>query len=175
MLVQWTNGDHIDAAEEDRELRSGRKLLGMVKLSCQIERKTDRLPRFLVVPARLLERWKLEGTAVVEAMINGTGIGRRSLKKWDDDRWFVELAQPICERAGVDTGDRVNLCLRLASDELPDELASLLASSRTAQVAWEKLTSAQQRVLREEVFAAKSANTRRRRAERGLGVSRSGC
>jgi hypothetical protein len=86
---------------------SVRKILGAVNLSCQIERKAQRLPRFLVVPADLLEGWKLGGTTVVEAMINGIDVGRRSLKKWDDDRWFVELAQSMCERVGVDTGDRV--------------------------------------------------------------------
>jgi hypothetical protein len=164
----------VAATERDGELMSVRKILGAVNLSCQIERKAQRLPRFLVVPADLLEGWKLGGTTVVEAMINGIDVGRRSLKKWDDDRWFVELAQSMCERVGVDTGDRVNLTLRLASDDLPDELASLLAGSRRAQVAWAKLTPAQQRMLREEVFAAKAADTRRRRAERGLGVSRTG-
>jgi hypothetical protein len=105
-------------------------------------------------------------------MINGIAIGRRSLRKWDDDRWFVELVQPMCERAGDDTGDLVNLSLCLASDEFPDELATVLTESRRAQTARAKLTTAQQRMLREEIFAAKSADTRRRRAARALGVSR---
>jgi hypothetical protein len=152
------------------ELSAPRKRARVVNLSCQIERKDQRLARFLVVPARLLEGWKPEGTTVVEATMNGVAIGRRSLKRWNDDRWFVELAQAMCERAGVDTGDRVTLALRLASDELPAELATLLAESPRAQTVWAKLTSAQQRILREEVVAAKSADTRRRRAERGLGM-----
>ena len=155
-------------------MSSARKMLGVVNLSCQIERKAQRLPRFLVVPAQLLKGWKLAGTTVVEAMINGIAVGRRSLKKWDDDRWFVELPQPMCERIGVDTGDRVDLSLRLASDELPDELATLLEASRRAKAAWAKLTTAQQRMLREKILAGKSAETRRRWAERALGVSRTG-
>ena len=155
-------------------MSSARKMLGVVNLSGQIERKAQRLPRFLVVPAHLLKGWKLAGTTVVEAMINGIAVERRSLKKWDDDRWFVELAQPMCERIGVDTGDRVNLSIRLASDELPDELATLLEDSRRARAAWARLTTVQQRMLREEIFAAKSAETRRRRGERALGVSRMG-
>lgn len=159
------------AKERDGELSSARKTQGVVSLSCQIERKAQGLPRFLVIPAHLLKEWELAGTTVVEAMINGIPVGRRSLKKWDHNRWFVELAQPMCERAGVDTGDRVNLSVHLVSDELPDELATLLADSRRAQAAWAKLTPAQQRMLREEIFAAKSADTRRRRAERALGVS----
>jgi uncharacterized protein YdeI (YjbR/CyaY-like superfamily) len=80
----------------------------------------------------------------------------------------------MCERIGVHTGDRVDLSLRLASDELPDELATLLEDSRRAKAAWAKLTPAQQRMLREEIFAGKSADTRRRRAERALAVSRTG-
>lgn len=163
---------YVVAPERDGELSSAGKKFGVVNLSCQIERKDQRLPRFVVVPADLLKGWKLADTTVVEAMINGVTVGRRSLKKWDDDRWFVELAQPVCERAGVDTGDRVNLFLHEASDELPDELTTVLAESRRAQAAWAKLTPAQQRMLREEIFAAKSADTRRRRAERALVVSR---
>jgi hypothetical protein len=164
----------VATEEGDSELSSARKVAEVVNLSSQIERKDRRLPRFLVVPARLLSGWKLDGTTVVEATVNGVAIGRRSLKRWDDDRWFVELAQPMCKRAGVDTGDRVNLSLRLASDELPEELGTLLAGNRRAQAAWARLTPAQKRMLREEVLAAKSADTRRRRAERRLGVTKDG-
>jgi hypothetical protein len=162
----------VSGIKRYRELSSARKPLGAVNVSCQIERKAQRLPRYLVVPAHLLEKWKLVGTTVVEAIINGIAVGRRSLKKWDDDRWFIELAQTMCERIGVDTGDRVNLSLRLAPDELPDELATVLIESRRARAAWATLTPAEQRRVREEIFAAKSAATRRRRAERALGVSR---
>lgn len=164
----------VAATERNGELNSARKMPGVVTLSGRIERKAQHLPRFLVVPAQLLKGWKLGGTTVVEAMINGIAVGRRSLKRWDDDRWFIEVAQPMCERIGVDTGDPVTLSLRLASDALPDELATLLAGSRRARAAWAQLTPAQQRMLREEVFAAKSADTRRRRAERALGVSGTG-
>ncbi len=159
---------------KNRELSSAGKTSTLVSLSCQLERKDPRLPRFLVVPTRLLQGWQLVGTTVVEATVNGVAVGRRTLKRWDPDRWFVELTQPICERAGIDTGDRVNLTLELVSDELPSELAMLLSSNRRAQAAWGRLTAAQQRMLREEVFAAKSADTRRRSAERGLGLSRKG-
>jgi hypothetical protein len=160
------------AREGDSDVSNVRKKVSAVNLLCEVERKDRRLPRFMVVPAQLLDGWKLDGTTVVEATVNGVAVGRRSLKKWDDDRWFVELAQPMCDRAGVDTGDRVKLSLRLASDELPEEIATLLAGSRRAQAAWAKLTLAQQRMLREEVFAAKSADARRRRAERGLSALR---
>jgi hypothetical protein len=160
--------------KKNRELSGARKTSSLVNLCCQLERKDPRLPRFLVVPTSLLQEWELAGTTVVEATVNEVAVGRRTLKRWDPDRWFVELTQPMCERAGIDTGDRVNLTLELVSDELPSELAMLLSSNRRAQAAWGKLTAAQQRMLREEIFAAKSADTRRRRAERGLGLSRKG-
>lgn len=162
----------VAATEREGELSSAGKMPGVVNLSCQVERKAKELPRFLVVPAHLLKEWTLAGTTVVEARINDIPVGRRSLKKWDDDRWFVELAQSMCERAGVDTGDRVSLAIQLVSDELPDELARLLADSRRARAAWAKLTPAKQRTLREEIFTAKAGDTRRRRAERALGISR---
>lgn len=142
-----------------------------VTLSGRIERKDPRLPRFVVIPAPLLDGWRLQGTTVVEATLDDAPIGRRSLKRWDIDRWFIDLTQPMCERAGVDTGDRVQLSLRVASNALPTELTALLEESRRAQAAWAKLTPAQQRMLLEEVTAAKSTTTRRRRAERGLGLS----
>ncbi len=153
-------------------MRSANRSMGVVDVPCRIERKDGRLPRFLAVRARMIDGWKLDRTTIVEASIDGFAIGRRSLKQLDEDRWFIELAQPMCERAGVDTGDRVKLSLRLASDDLPDELATLLARDRFAQAAWAKLTAAQQRMLREEVIAAKRPETRRRRAECGLALER---
>lgn len=162
------------ANDGDSDVSSGRKKAGVVNLWCEVERKDRRLPRFLVVPAERLEGWKLAGTTVVEATVNAVAVGRRSLKRWDDDRWFIELAQPMCARAGVDTGDRVKLSLRMASDDLPEELATLLATHRRAQAAWARLTPAQQRMLREEVLAAKSTDARRRRAERALHAPRKG-
>jgi hypothetical protein len=39
-----------------------------------------------------------------------TLIGRRSLKRWDDRNcWFMDLADAVCRKANVDTGERVNL------------------------------------------------------------------
>jgi hypothetical protein len=106
-----------------------------VRLDCRIERKDPRLPRFLVVPTARVAGWQLSGPTVVEAVVNGVAIGRRSLKRWDEDRWFVELAQPMCDRAAVDTGDRVALELRLASEEVPEQLAALIASGGRAGAA----------------------------------------
>jgi len=57
-----------------------------------------------------------------------------------------------------------------ASTELPSELAALIAKNKAARAAWERLTPAQQRMLRENVAAGKQPATRARRAARELGV-----
>jgi hypothetical protein len=139
-----------------------------VTLSCEIERKGPRLPRFFVVPTPPLAPWGLTSTAVVEATLNGVEIGRRTLKPWDADRWFVELSEPICRLANVETGDRIRVSLRVASMELPAELAALIKEQPRAKAAWSDLTASQQRMILEHILAAKAPETRRRRAERAL-------
>jgi uncharacterized protein YdeI (YjbR/CyaY-like superfamily) len=52
---------------------------------------------------------------------------------------------------------------------LPDELAQLIESNSKARGRWEALTPAQQRMLHEEVLAAKQSETRAQRAARALG------
>ena len=79
-----------------------------------------------------------------------------------------DLPEPLCKRARLETGDEVTLKIRLASADLPDELTELLEKSPTAKANWEKLTKAQQRMLREEILAAKSSETRSRRAKKVL-------
>jgi len=77
----------------------------------------------------------------------------------------MELPQPLCEKAGIETGDRVELEMRVASEELPAELAELLASDALAKKAWERLSASSRRMVREHVAAAKQTETRARRAE----------
>jgi len=141
-----------------------------VKISCEIQRKDPRLPRFFVIPTQLLAPWSLKGTTVTEATLNGIEIGRRALKPWDADRWFVELPEPICRLAKVETGDRIRVSLRLASTDLPAELAGVIAKHSKAKAAWASLSVSQQRMIREQVLAAKASDTRQRRAERALGI-----
>ncbi len=144
--------------------------MSSVTVACEIQRKDPRLPRFVVIPNQLLALWSLTGTVVTEATVNGTEIGRRSLKPWDADRWFVELPEPICRLAGVEVGDRVRVSLRLASTGLPAELAEVIAKHPEAKAAWASLSVSRQRMIREHVLSAKASDTRRRRAERALGV-----
>ena len=136
-----------------------------------IEHKHKGLPRFVCIPMAKVEPWKLQGTTTVEVTINGVDIGRRSLKRWNDrDCWWMDLADAACRKANVETGDRAKLSLRIASEELPQELAELIKNNSPARVRWEQLTPAQKRMLREEVLAAKQTSTRASRAARALGA-----
>jgi hypothetical protein len=62
-----------------------------VRLTVMVERKAahPELPRFAVVPAAAIAKWKLSGTTVVEGTINGAPMGRRTIKPWDERRWFI--------------------------------------------------------------------------------------
>jgi len=83
--------------------------------------------------------WKLAQTTVVDGTLNGHELGRRSLKKWDERRWFIDLPQPLCGRAKVDTGSRIQLVLQIATDKLPAELEELLATNPAAKQACDRL------------------------------------
>jgi Bacteriocin-protection, YdeI or OmpD-Associated len=136
--------------------------------SCVIERKQPQLPRFVVIPSRIVAAWHLPGTTAVEGKLNDTELGRRTIKSWDKDRWFIEIPETVCRRAQVDTGSRVVLTLRLASTDLPDELSGLLSSNSAARTVWDSLTKSQQRMLCENVASAKQSATRHRRAVQSL-------
>lgn len=141
-----------------------------VQVHTRIERKSPSLPRFMVVASEALSDWDLEGTTVVEVRINGVDIGRRNLKYWGRDRdcWFLDVTESQCASAGVETGDPVELELRLASTRLPAELETVIESGDAASEAWASLTSSRQRQLAEHVRAAKRQDTRLRRARRAL-------
>jgi hypothetical protein len=141
-----------------------------IQLTAVIARKDPRLPRFVVIPSSTIDAWKLTQTTVVEGTLNGHELGRRSLKKWDERRWFIELPQPLCERAKVDTGSRIRLQLEIASDSLPDELENLLVTNPAAKQAWDRLSQGSQRMLRENLAAAKQSATRAKRAAAALGM-----
>ncbi|MEK6335338.1 MAG: YdeI/OmpD-associated family protein [Acidobacteriota bacterium] len=83
----------------------------------------------------------------------------------------MDLSNQACHQANIETGDRVNLTLQIAETGLPEELARLLKQSPQARARWEALTPGQQRMLREEILAAKQVGTRERRAARALGLS----
>ena len=91
------------------------------------------------------------------------------MKRWDERNcWWIDLPDPLCKKAKIEVGDNVTLTLRLASEDLPHELEQLLKENRVAKENWTKLTAAQQRMLREEIFAAKTPATRLKRATKVL-------
>ena len=125
--------------------------------------------RLVTIPLAKVAPWKLTGTTIVEGTINDTPLGRRSLKRWDERGcWWIDLPDPLCKKAKIDMGDEVTLVIRLASEDLPQELEELLAQNAKAAAKWKSMTAAQQRMLREEIFAAKTSATRTKRAEKWL-------
>lgn len=139
-----------------------------IRVRTLVERRDPRLPRFVVIPAEFIAPWKLAETTTVEGTLNEAPLGRRSLKRWDEHRWWIDLPAPLCKKTGIEEGDRVTLELRIASTELPVELALLIKADARAAAAWKKLTPAQQRMLREEVAAVKSYVSRASLAARRL-------
>ena len=140
-----------------------------ITVKSKVIRHNPQFSRLVTIPLDKIGPWKLTGTTTVEGTINDTDLGRRNLKRWDERGcWWIDLPEPLCKKANLETGDEVKLTIRLASEELPDELKALLTDNSVAKANWEQLTEAQQRMLREDVFAAKTSATRRRRAEKSL-------
>jgi hypothetical protein len=57
----------------------------------------------VVVPATKVARWKLTATTTIEGTLDGVVLGRRSLKRWDDERWFIELRRDLLDVVGKAT------------------------------------------------------------------------
>jgi hypothetical protein len=139
-----------------------------LKVVVRIEHKHAGMPAFVVVPADAVAKWKLTATTTVEGTLDGEPFGRRSLKRWDDERWFLELRRDFLEALGKAPGVRATLEIRRAATEIPAELRKLIDSDAVAREHWESRTEAQKRMLREEILAAKSSDARERRARRAL-------
>src|SRR5689334_13996501 len=133
-----------------------------VTLEVLIERKHPEMAAFIVVPAAAVSAWKLAMTTTIEGTLDGIPIGRRSLVRWDDKRWFVELKSGSLEAIGKSAGDRATLAITVASAALPPELQTLIDTNPGARARWEAHTSAQQRMIREEILSAMSSAARER-------------
>lgn len=140
-----------------------------LRISVLIERHHPRTPRYVVVPSAAVAAWAIAETTVVEGKINGCSLGRRSLKRWGEDRWFLDLPERLCRRANFDVGDRVSLEIQIVATALPVELANLLSKSPAARRRWGKLSSSRQRMIREHILSARMPETRERRARGALG------
>ena len=140
-----------------------------IVITTKVIRHQPQFSRLVLIPYEKIAPWKLTKTTTIEGAINNTELGRRSLKHWDERKcWWIDLPEQLCRKAKIETGDTVKLTIRLASEDLPEELQQLLKENQAAKVRWSKLTPAQQRMLREEVFAAKTSATRLRRAAKVL-------
>jgi Bacteriocin-protection, YdeI or OmpD-Associated len=135
-----------------------------LNVTSTIEHKQEGLPRFICIPMQKVDRLKLTGTTTVDLAINGVRVGRRSLKRWDGRNcWWMDLSNEAGRKANIETGDYVQLSLTMAAEELPAELSELIARNAEARQRWEQLTPGRQRMLREEITAAKQSNTLARR------------
>jgi hypothetical protein len=140
-----------------------------VRVASTVIRHYPQFNRLVTIPLETIASWELEHTTVIEGTINGIDLGRRRLKRWDDRNcWWIDLPEPLCRKANLETGTTVELIIRLASEALPEELQNLLNQNAEAKERWEKLTNAQQRMLREEILSAKTTVTRMKRAEKWL-------
>ena len=97
-----------------------------------IERIAPEVPRFVVYPGRA---WDETGTFTVDVSLNGIPLGLRNLIPWKERGWHFGLSQPMCRKAGLETGDRVTVEMRTLVDARPDELRDLLITDASAQKA----------------------------------------
>ncbi len=86
-------------------------------LMAKIQRKDPKLPRFIVVPSMLVSDWGVTENVTVIGDLNSVDMGRRSLKYWDEERWFIQIPEPICKKANVDTGSMVTVTMLIAPDQ----------------------------------------------------------
>lgn len=136
-----------------------------IKLKSPIERHTEALSRFAVFPAQKIAIWNQTKTFVVDATMNGTSLGQRSMVYWKErEGWFIGITDSACKKAGVDTGDVCEFVLALVEDFVPEELAALLKKDRFAADVWRRISPSGQRMHAMQIQAAKQPATRARRA-----------
>src|SRR5712691_8854201 len=108
----------------------------VLEISVQVERKQPDLPRYAVIPSAKLKAWGLTETTTIDMTINGVAVERRTIKRWDENRWFLSVTEKDCRLLGIDTGSRVTLTLKVASVEPPSELRTLIKDNRAAAAVW---------------------------------------
>ena len=137
-----------------------------ITFDATVERIAPEVPRFVVYPGRA---WDETGTFIVDVSLNGIPIGLRNLIPWKERGWHFGLSEPMCRKAGIDTGDPVHVEMRRSPDARPDELKELLKKNPQARKSWDGLSAGEQRDFVLFVASAKKPETRLRRARRLLG------
>jgi len=141
--------------------------MSTLKFRAPIERHAEALARFAVFPAQKIATWNQTKTFVVDATMNGTSLGQRSMVFWKErNGWFIGITDPSCKKAGVDTGDICTFELTLVEDFVPEELTALLKKDKFAADVWRRLSSSGQRMHAMQIQSAKQPATRLRRAQR---------
>lgn len=138
------------------------------QLKVLIERHHEQMSRFVIVPSHEIADWRLTETTVVEARVNKRELGRRALKYWDQDRWFIELPDKYCTANKLEVGGRIELEIERVSNDLPEELLEVLEGSAKARETWQSMSRSRQRMIRESVIGGKQKATRVRRAKAAL-------
>ncbi len=142
-----------------------------LKLRTPIDRHAEALARFAVFPASKIAPWNQTKTFVVDATMNGTPLGQRSMVFWKErNGWFIGITDSACRKAGVDTGDVCEFNLTLVEDFVPEELAALLKKDKFAADVWRRLSPSGQRMHAMSIQSAKQPATRARRAARLIEV-----
>ena len=136
-----------------------------ISFNAKVERIAPELPRFVVYPGKA---WNESRTFIVDVSLNGVPIGLRSLIPWKERGWHFGLSEPMCRKAGLDTGNHVHVEIRRLEDARPDELKILLESNPIAQKSWDRLSARERRDFVLFGGSAKKAETRTRRARRLL-------
>lgn len=129
--------------------------------------------RCVDVPKRIGDA--LGGRRYVPVVVSIAGHSvRTTLVPGGGGRFRAFLNGTIRKAAGVDTGDRVKITLRLDSRagerRLPADVAQALRATRGARAAFESATPGLRRALLKYVTEAKKPETRKRRLERGIEI-----
>ena len=142
-----------------------------IRFRARLLQYPDMAPWFQI-PARFIRDWGLTATTTVEGTINGVPIGRRAIKdsgpKTDD--WYMGLTKPLAEAIGAKKGYDVEVELRLADMNVPDEMAARMKSDPAFARAYEALIPNHKRKAIEHYLEAKSPAGRTARLEK---ISRS--
>lgn len=136
-----------------------------VSFDAVVERISPEVPRFVVYRGKA---WDETGTFIVDVSLNKIPIGLRSLLPRKERGWHFILSQPVCRKAGVETGDRVHIEMTRPGDARPQELQELLKNNPKGWKAWNALPAGERRDLILFVADGKKPETRMRRARRLL-------
>lgn len=127
----------------------------------RVERLAPEVPRFIVFSGN---PWGRSEPFLVEAAVNGVSMGLRTLVPWKERGWSFGLSETLCKKAGVDTGDTVDVVMTLPEDPRPPELREVLRSNKEARARWDRLKNGQRVQFVLWVSAGAKPGTRVRRA-----------